>query len=52
MAIQRIIFNLLSKDELTADKIDRLYFLGSERGLCHDNIREIVLDCQVEYQIN
>jgi len=50
-ALKRIIFRLLNQDELTSEKLERIYLLGSERGFCRDTIQEIVLDCQVEYTV-
>lgn len=48
-ALQRLVFNLLRKDELTSETMDRLYLLGSEKGFCQDEMKEIILDCQVEF---
>ncbi len=50
-ALKRMIFRLISKDELNSENLDRLHFLASERGFCRDSLGELILDCQVEYCI-
>ena len=51
-ALKRMIIMLIKKDDLNIKNTNRVYLLGSARGITCKTVDDLILDCQVEYSVN
>ena len=52
LALRRMVFRLLQKDEFSAETIDQIHSLGRTKGLDIDFINDVILECEVEMSVN
>ncbi|MGB3467703.1 MAG: hypothetical protein WBA74_20625 [Cyclobacteriaceae bacterium] len=51
-ALKRVISSLINKGDLNYRNTEKVYSLATTRGISDQVTQELILDCQVEYNVD